>query len=323
MAKFPIKLVMKNYDHVAPLASGDVAPQDIDLTLDRHTSMLAFMDDDSYQAGEMSFSQYLIRRSQGESRYVGLPIFPTRAYRHRCFLVKRGSGMSSLKDLEGKRVGTNGWPDTGNTWSRAALREQGVDINKIDWWVGPIDDPQYDSFGHRPQVKERSNVHSIPSGRTQVEMLLAGDLDGLMIPITPKGFYEKDSPIVRLIPDYRTAEREYASRVGFYPAHHIIALKRDVFEKEPWLAQSLLKAFEDSRQMWQSVRFDLADTAPWLLPELEETEALLGPDWQTHGLEPNRKMIAALCEEEIAQGLVEQPIDPSTVFEDFERAQQG
>jgi 4,5-dihydroxyphthalate decarboxylase len=149
-------------------------------------------------------------------------------------------------------------------------------------------------------------------------MLLASELDALMIPYPPKGFYDPDSPVVRLIPDFRTAEREYAARVGYYPAHHIIALKRDVFEQHPWVADRLLQAFSESLRAWEQSRLLLAETSPWLLADLEETVALFGNHWQDHGLEHNRAMIAALCEEEFAQKLVEQPIDPSAVFAEYE-----
>jgi 4,5-dihydroxyphthalate decarboxylase len=247
-------------------------------------------------------------------------MFPTRAFRHRCFFVLRDSGLGEFKDLEGKRLGTNGWPDTGNTWSRAALREQGVRLDRIDWWVGPIDDPAYDSSGHRPKLNLPPNVQFTAPGATLRDMLLAGELDALMCPVPPKGFYDADSPFVRLIPDYPTAEKEYARRVGFFPAHHIIAIRREVFERHPWVARSLYRALNESRLQWQEARRGLAETSPWLRADLEETTQLLGYDWQPYGVEPNLKMIQALCDEELAQGLIEQPLVASEVFAEFEQA---
>ena len=320
MSKLTIKLVTKNYDHLAPLACGDVTVEGLNLDFDRKSGMVQFLTDSSFHAGEMSFSQYLIRMSQGEPRFVGLPIFPTRAFRHRCFFVLRNSPMKEFKDLEGKRVGTNGWPDTGNTWSRAALREAGVNIGQINWWLGPVDDPAYDSLGHRPKLTLPANVQTTQPGQTLKEMLLAGELDALMVPFPPQGFYRDDSPIVRLIPDYRRAEQEYAQRVGFYPAHHIIALRREVFEQEPWVAHSLYQAFEQSRLQWQEDRRHLAETSPWLLADLEEASRMFGYDWQPNGVAPNRHMIQTLCAEEFEQGLITEPLDPATVFIEFERA---
>lgn len=319
MSKLTINLVTKDYDHLAPLACGDVVAEGINLNLDRKSGMIQFYTDPSFHAGEMSFSQYLIRMSQGERWFVGLPIFPTRGFRHRCFYVLRNSTLQELKDLEGKRVGTNGWPDTGNTWSRAALREASVRIDRINWWLGPVDDPTYNSFSHRPKLTLPPNVQPIASGRTLREMLLEGKLDALMCPYPPKGFYEADSPVVRLIPDYRRAEQEYARRVGFHPAHHIIAIRREVFEKDPWIARRLYQALEQSRLQWQVNRRHLADTSPWLLADIEEASRLFGYDWQPNGIEPNRRMIQTLCVEEFEQGLITESLDPTTVFTEFER----
>src|ERR671927_1037486 len=133
MANVPIRLVTRSYTHVMPLAAGDVVPEGIDLVLDRTTSISHFREDRSFQAGEHSFSQFLIRHAQGDRSVVALPIFVMRGFRQRCFFVRHDSPLEELPDLVGKRVGTNGWPDTGNTWSRAALRTAGVHLLSIQW----------------------------------------------------------------------------------------------------------------------------------------------------------------------------------------------
>jgi 4,5-dihydroxyphthalate decarboxylase len=249
-----------------------------------------------------------------------MPVFATRDFRHRCFFVRRDSDLHELKDLQGKRIGSNAWPDTGNTWSRAALREQGVALESIRWYMGGIDDPNYDPVGGRPLIDLPPHVEILPKGRVLREMLVAGEVDALMCPDPPQGFYRPDSPIVRLIPDYRRVEQEYGRRVGFFPAHHIYAIRREVFESDRWIAASLYKALEESKRQSQADRLYLCDSSPWLLADLEEAAALFGEDWQPNGVAPNRQMIAALCEEEYAQRLVAQPIDPESVFADFQQA---
>ena len=140
MGKLQLTLVIKDYDHVAPLAAGDVVAEDLDLTLDRDTAgaLDRTLADPSIQAGELSFARHIARLAEGDHTFVGIPIFPTRLFRHRSFFVRRDSGMSGLQDLVGKRVGTNEWPATGNTWSRAVLRESGIRIDSIKWSVGLI-----------------------------------------------------------------------------------------------------------------------------------------------------------------------------------------
>jgi 4,5-dihydroxyphthalate decarboxylase len=244
---------------------------------------------------------------------VGIPFFPTRGFRHRCFFVHRARPLRSLTELEGKRVGTNSWPDTGNTWTRAVLRDQGVRIDRINWFVGPLDE----KYPKRPQSGLPPFVREV-AGRFLRDMLLDGELDALMCPFPPQGFYVPDSPIVRLIPDYRAAERAYYARKRIYPVHHVVALRRDLFEGAPQTAVAIYQALDRARLLWQQRRLFMAELTPWILADIEDTMALLGADWQPSGVTANKTAIAALCEEELAQGLIERPIDPATVFAEFD-----
>lgn len=322
MANLPLHLLSLDFDFLAPLLYGDVQPLGIDLTIDRKTPMIEFMTDPSFQVGIMSISQYVIRTAQGERDFVGLPIFPTRVYRHRTFYKRRGSTLTDFKDLSGKRIGTNAWLDSGNTWSRAVMREGGGRIEDVDWWLGPLDNPNYDSFGQRPKVPMPANVHPLPPGDTLIAMFKRGELDGLVVPVTPKAFHEPDTELVRLFSDYVAAEKEYLKRVGFYPALSLYAVRRDTFEQAPWIARSLLDAFNQARQTWQASRAYLSDTSPWLEADMEELVSLMGKDWDAYGFQPNRRMLQTLCDEEFAQGLIEQPITPEALFADFLQATQ-
>jgi 4,5-dihydroxyphthalate decarboxylase len=154
-------------------------------------------------------------------------------------------------------------------------------------------------------------------------MLLAGELDALMIPFPPRGFFTRDSPIVHLFRDYRTVEKAYFQRVGYCPGHHVAVLRRSVFERDPTIAPRLLAAFEESKRRWREDRRRLADTTPWVLMELEETAQLLGEDWQPFGVEANRRMLASFCAEQVAQGLVTEPLTPETAFADYEAVARG
>lgn len=316
MSQLSVTLIAKDYDHLAPLAAGDVRAEGLDLRLDRDTA--AALDrtlaDKSILVGELSFARHIARLDEGDLSFVGIPVFPTRAFRHRSFFVRRDSGMSDLKDLVGKRVGTNEWPATGNTWSRATLREQGIRIDSIQWWVGLIEGASAD----RPQGALPPYVQEVTSGRSLADMLIAGELDALMS-ATPKGFYQPDFPIVRLIPDYRRAEQEYYRRTGVYPAHHIIGIRRELFERHPWVARSLFLALDESKNHWQQSRLKLIDTTPWILTDLEETAALMGDNWHAYGVDPNRHMIQTLCDELYAQDLIKQPMKVADVFAEFKQ----
>jgi len=312
-------MITRNYCQVEPLALGEVVPEGIDLTIDRSVPMTVFLADKSVPAGEMSFAQYVRRYAAGNSEVVGLPIFAMRGFRQRCFFVRRGAALQSFSDLAGQRVGTNGWPDSGNTWSRSLVRREGVELDQVEWWVGPIDDPA----GSRPAAVDLpDSVSPLPEGETLVGMLLAGELDAIMIPWPPKVFYEPDSPIVRLLPDFREAEQAYARDVGFYPGLHIVGVRSAFLESDPWVARSLFDAFEASWRLVEQRLWGWTDSTPWLLDDLEQIRRIVGPDWQAHGVAPNRVMIQTFCDELAAQRIIARPVSVKDLFSDFEHAEK-
>lgn len=321
MTKRTIRMVSYNWDYLQPLACGDVQPEGIDLIMERGESLGRIASEPEIDATETSLSHYLIRLSRGERDLVGVPIFMMRSFRHRCFLVRRDSPLHDFADLVGKRIGTDGWANTGNTWSRAAMRERGIDIASIAWVVGPPEETT--PAMPNPNVTYPPYVTAAPEGKTLVGMLRAGELDALMIPFMPRGFFTQESPIIHLFRDFRAVEKEYFQRVGYCPAIHVAALRRSVFESDPTIATRLFAAFEESKRRWREDRRRLADTTPWVLMELEETALLLGEDWQPYGVEPNRKMLATFCEEQLVQGLVTQPLDPDAAFADYESVTRG
>jgi 4,5-dihydroxyphthalate decarboxylase len=317
MGNLAVTMMIKDYDHIAPLACGDVVPEGIELKLIRDTpgALDRTLNDPSIDFGELSFSRHLTRLANGDDSFVGIPVFTTRAYRHRCFFVRRDSVLRGLKDLEGKRIGTNEWPATGNTWSRAALREQGVRIDRISWLVGSIDGAP----SNRPQGSLPPYVQLSGSQDSMRELLVEGELDALMCPNPPRGFYDAGSPIVRLIPDYHSAEREYFQRTSLYPAHHIMGIRRELFQREPWVARSLYQAMDRSKAVCQQNVTALPETTPWLLEAIEEATEVMGKDWRPYGVGPNGRMIQTLCHELFAQELLPKKLDGSTVFAEFEK----
>jgi 4,5-dihydroxyphthalate decarboxylase len=264
----------------------------------------------------------MLDTSKGDRSYIALPIFPMFAFRHRCFLVKRGTVISDLKALEGKRVGMDGWPNSGNTWTRVTLRQAGVDIWKIDWVIAPIEGAPDAGHG-RVAPGSPPNVTAGPEGKSLVDLLLAGEIDVMVAAFMPSGFFKPDSPIVPMIPDYRAAERAYYQEHGYVPAHHLVKLHREVLERDPWIARSLMTAFTESKRLWVERRRHLADTTPWLLQDLADSAATFGDDWQPYGLEPNLTMLTDFCQDQYAQKLVTAPVDPVAAFADFTRMVQS
>jgi 4,5-dihydroxyphthalate decarboxylase len=98
---------------------------------------------------------------------------------------------------------------------------------------------------------------------------------------------------------------------------HAIVIRREVYEQNRWIAQSLCKAFVRAQK---EVYEDLHDTAalkfmlPWLLPQVEETERLMGRDFWPYGLAANERTLSTFLRYSFEQGLAKRQLTPKELF---------
>jgi 4,5-dihydroxyphthalate decarboxylase len=308
-----IHLGLRDWDHLVPLVSGQVTAPGFTLRVDTRDNTPDVLADPNLDGGETSFSRYVQARAAGDDRLVGIPAFVMRGFRHRCVLVRSDSPLTRLSELDGKRIGLTGWPDSGNTWTRALLRAEGVGIGSVDWRVGPlvVGESGKDRLGSRPLPP---NVSVLDESRSLEGELAEGRLDAVLTPFMPSELFTRDSRFRHLLADHANAERAYWKRHGFVPGIHLVTLRREVAEAHPELPGALLAALEQSKRRWVQRRRVLADTTPWLLRELTESALLFGDDWMPYGVEDNTAMIRAFCEELRAQDVCREPIDPAALF---------
>lgn len=315
-----LTVLAKDYGFLAPLALGDIGVDGFQVNVDRDTAGAVgrTLKDPTVMIGESSISRHVARIASGDDTWVGLPFFLMRGFRHRCFIVRKDDERSSFQDLVGGRIGTDNWMASGSTWSRAAMREQGVGIDQFEWVVGAAEGKP---DGH-PQGNLPSNASMAPEGRVLTEMLLAGDLDALMIPFSPKGFYQPDSPYRRLFQDFRSVEEAYFQRTAMWPGLHISVVRRSVFEQHPTVLGALFDALEASRTSWMDARLFINET-PWMLEEFESSARLLGPNVGANGFSAISDTVNYFCGESFAQGLVDRRLEAKEVFAEFIESAPG
>ena len=296
-----------------PLRLGAVAATGYDVQLDARDSTPDVLADPLLDGGETSLSRYVLDRLAGDDRLVGLPIFLMRGFRHRCVLVAKHSPLRHLEELAGRRIGLTGWPDSGNTWTRALLRAAGVDLAGIEWTVGTMTGSAVDPrrLGSRGLP---DNVRVATGGRALPDALVAGELDAIMTPFMPPGHFAASAPLRHLLIDYPATEREYFAHHGFVPGIHLLAVRRELIEQRPELAGVLVELFERSKQQWWQRRRELADATPWQLAELERTAAVFGADWMPYGVASNRLMLEHFTAELAAQGIAGRIADVVELF---------
>jgi 4,5-dihydroxyphthalate decarboxylase len=229
--------------------------------------------------------------------------------------VRRGSKLQAA-DLKGKTLGISEWRATGNTWTRAVLSDAGVRTQECNWILARTDHTKKQP----PRDELPPNVTFGQDSDTLVDLLIAGKLDAFIAPLEPESFYEKDCPFIRLFDDYQSSERDYFQRTGIFPGHHIVCVKRSFYDKHPDLTRAIYQGMEDSKRNWDEYAKLFGQSSPWLLRDLEEAQELMGEDWRPYGIERNRAMIDALCQELFEQGLVPRRVDPSELFPEFEAA---
>jgi len=314
-----VDVVALAHDWLSPVRAGDVTVPGFELGFDFETPIERFVVDAPHQAGEMSLARTLLRWERGDRRFVPVPVYVYRSFVHREYFVRRDSTLRSLGELAGRRVALAGWPNTGNTWARAVLREAGVPVEDVEWLASDEDDPD----GRRLGFELPSYVR--PSPLRPLELLLQGEADAVVLGETPAEVRTPDGRVRRLCMDFATVEKQYFERTGIFPGHHIFGVRRDVVEREPAILRALYDAFVEARRRWFERRIDLEETSPWLAADIDASMLLFGGSWYRDGAtsEPNRRMIHALHAEQVAEGLSDAEFDPLTVFEEFERSYNG
>lgn len=313
-----LRLAMRDWDYITPLVIGDVRSERLELEIDRVGTLVNHVGKSDYDGAEASFSRYTQMCLDGDKSVTGIPNFIMRGFRNRCVITRADSPLTQFAELKGKKIGVTGWRDSGNTWTRALLRREGVEVEDAYWYAGrltekhPITD-RLDGFG-RP-----GRIEACPDERPMVDLLREGFLDAVFTPFMPEGFFDPGSGLRQLQTDYRAAEEAYFKDVGYVPGMHLIAVKSEIAAEHPWVLQELSDLFDQSQAMWISKRRKYADTTPWMFEELARSAAALPEDWNVSGLGPNVKMIEDFAGELFAQGIASRLLTAEELFPTFKQ----
>ena len=308
------------WDRTRPLMDGTVQPEGVDLKytvippgdLGRHV-----IAGNKFEAAEIYACSYSMMRASGDDRFVGLPIFPSRSFRHGYIFVRTDADIAHPQQLAGKRIGVGQYAITATMWVRALLQhDYGVPPSAVHWFEGGMWVPD-DFTGHATAELPPDIRVSQAGERTLEDMILEGDLDALISPYRPRALVAGDHRLRRLFRNYRELERDYFRRTGFFPIMHLVAIRREIYERHRWLATSLVQAFEQAKRV---SRARLQDTSglvvglPWLVSELEEVDELFRGDAFPYGFEANLPILHAMLQYMVEQGMLKRKLDPHELF---------
>lgn len=322
MSDVALTLTAADYARLMPLATGEVKPNGIALTLqlsrqgswpERAEMLRRAVQDPSVHGGEWSMAQYLYRIDKGDRQFVGLPIFPLRNFTARDLYIRRGGPIRSPKDLAGKRIGMYSYTASGSIWYRHFLRFIGLDPASIQWVIGDVDT----AWSSPVDPNLPAGVKTAPAGRSLSDMLLADELEAIYSPPRPQAYHPRTGAIARLFPDFRLIEQDYFRQTGAFPPQHLMVLRRAVWDANRWIARSLTEAFIAANDWFTHSQRGFPYATPWLEAELEETIAVMGEDVHPYGFERNREQIDMFASEAFRLGFTSRRVTVEEYFADF------
>lgn len=320
MARLRLALACGDYDRTRALADGSVRPEGVELNylaLPVEETFFRMLRHREFDVAEMSLSSYAVTLGRADPPFIAIPVFPSRYFRHSCIFVSTAAGIREPKDLLGKRVGTPEYQMTAPVWIRGILADEyGVAHTAVEYWTGGEEQPGRDekiALDLPPGVR----VRRIGPGKTLAAMLADGEIDALYTARAPSTFVTRPGAVRRLFEDHAGVERDYFRRTRIFPIMHTVAIRREVYAANRWVAQTLTKAFiEAQRRAYR----DLEETAalntmlPWLPAHVEETRREMGTDWWAYGLEPNRHVLETFLRYHYEQGLSKRRLAPEELF---------
>jgi len=314
MAELRLTLACGPYDRTQALRDGTIRPEGIELnyiTLQPAEIFWRMLQYKEFDVSEMSLSNYTSLVSGGNSPFIAIPVFPSRVFRHGYFFINTKKGIERPQDLVGKRGGVPEYSMTAAVYMRGLLQhEYGVAPNQIEWVQG-----RADRLGRKlpPDIR----LTQAPPGTELGDLLEKGELDFLMTANNPLSFRRGSPNVRRLFPNYMELEKDYYRRTKIYPIMHTMVIRRDIYDRDPWVALSLYKAFQRAKDY--SMRLLLETGSPkasfaWLQPMIEEEQRIIGTDWYPYGIEANRPTIEALLQYTEEHGLSDRRLGVEELF---------
>ncbi len=309
-----------DYDRTRALQEGRVQVEGVELTYlplrveETFWRMLRYQE---FDAAELSMGSYLMARDRGLPRFIAIPVFPSRAFRHSCIYINVDSGIKEPRDLVGKRVGVPEYQITMAIWVRGILQhEYGVRPETMKWFTGGEEHPgREDKIKH--DLPKDIDIRPIAPDQTLSSMLEQGEIDAVISAHIPSPFVRSSPKVRRLIPNFRDVERDYYRKTKIFPIMHAVVLREDIYERYPWVAQSLCKAFTEAKTICQSSMYEfsaLKYMLAWSIAEMEEEREIFSEDLWPYGLESNRHVLETLVQYAHEQGLIKKQLDVRNLF---------
>lgn len=312
-ATLHLTLACGDYEIVRALKQGEVKADGIELTMltdmdstTRHWRMIRHRE---FDVCELSLSSYLMTSARDQD-LTAIPVFLHRRFRHGFVFINADAGIRQPLDLIGRKVGSGSFQATANVWMRGILEhEYGVPHKQLHWIVTQEETVPFAASSGLILMRA-------PSGRSLSSMLVEGELDAVLHTDVIAPVHDRDPRVRRLFENYKELEISYYRKTGIFPIMHTTAVKREVVERHPWVPTSLMRAFEQAKEIaYRRMENPRIVPLAWFQTAVEEQQAILGLDPWAYGLdEANRRNLQTLIEYSHGQGLIDRIVPLDTLF---------
>lgn len=323
MTKLPLTFACGPYDRMEALRYNLIEIEGIDLNFLPIQAPREIFDrmvgGQEFDVSELSLAEYVTMTANGTSPFIALPVFPSKAFRHGFICVNRHAGIEEPKDLAGKRIGTPLYTMTAAIWIRGDLENiYGVDLSDVQWVQGAVEKPgTHGDPPAPPKLLEPIDIVPNTSDKSLSDLLAAGEIDAILGSRMPDSVRTHPEDVAHLFPNFREEEKRYYRKYGIHPIMHLVVLRKEVYERNKWIAQSLFKAFLAARQ-WaiQEMYFSGAQRymLPWLFDDLREIDATFGSDLWAYGIEKNRRTLETFMKYMRQQHFIADEIPVESLF---------
>jgi 4,5-dihydroxyphthalate decarboxylase len=312
MANRTITIGCRDYDHTRALADGRVKVDGIELNFVNLSPpsqiFLHMLHDEAYDAAEMSLSNYMIALSKEDRRFIAVPVFPSRVFRHSYIWINTRSGIAQPQDLKGKRVGIADYSMTALLFVRGLLQHQyGVAPQDIHWFRRRSEHVSI-------EIPLGVRIDNIGKDQTLDTLLEEGELDAVAVTSPPRAFLQGSPLVRRLFPDARAVEAAYYCQTKIFPIMHLVVMRRVIYDKDPMLAVRLAQGFEAAKNLAFEAYEEGLSSLPWVNLDLEYARQALGQDVCPYGVKYNLPTLEAATLYAHEQGLTKRRFDVAELF---------
>ncbi|KAH6721853.1 4,5-dihydroxyphthalate decarboxylase [Leptodontidium sp. MPI-SDFR-AT-0119] len=312
-----------DYDRTKAIEDGRVRARGIELiylNLRVEETFFRQLRFQEFDISELSLSSYVMTLNEENPRFIALPVFPSRFFRHQSMYINLDANIKKPQDLKGKKIGIPEYQMTAAVWQRGIMEEEfGVPIESVEFFTGAIEPSNTERHSKIPHTLPPGvKVIEIKKGQNLSQMLADGEIDAIFSATKPSSMHTSIK-VGYLFPNFKEVEANYYQRFGIFPIMHVVALKRSVYDANPWIAKELTQAFVKSMELAYEPleeRAALRYMLPWLESHVEETKKLMGGStrWWKDGFEENKHVLDKFLDYHFRQGLSKRRFQPQELF---------